>query len=137
MMRALGALMLGAAIGAAGLFPAEAQETKKADKAEIKGGIEGKVKKVDVDKDILTITVDGRDRTFTITDDTTIVGPRGGLVRRRLKDPRFHPGLEIIVVPEGKAAKEIHLGYDRKDSEETASESKSSTKGGASKRADE
>jgi len=72
--------------------------------------------------------VDGRDRTFTITDDTTIVGPRGGLVRRRLKDPRFHPGLEITVVPDGKNAKELHLGYDRKDSEETANEPKSPSK---------
>jgi hypothetical protein len=128
MMRALGALMLSAAIGAAGLLSAEAQETKKADKSEIKGGIEGKVKKVDAEKETLIITVDGRDRTFTVTDDTTIVGPRGGLVRRRLKDPRFHPGLEITVVPDGKTAKELHLGYDRKDSEETANEPKSPSK---------
>ena len=136
MMRALGALMLSAAIGAAGLLPAEAQETKKAEKPQIKGGIEGKVKKVDVDKETLTITVDGKERTFAITDDTTIVGPRGGLVRRRLKDPRFHPGLEITVVADGKTAKELHLGYDRKDSEEAANEPKSSTKG-ASKRPEE
>src|SRR5215471_16123464 len=121
MARALGILVLGAAIGAAGLLPAGAQETKKADKPAIKGAIEGKVKKVDVDKETLTITVDGRERTFTITDETTIVGPRGGLVHRRLKDPRFHEGLEITVVAEGKTAKELHLGYDRKDSEEKGS----------------
>jgi hypothetical protein len=123
MMRALGILMLSAAMGAAGLLPAEAD-----DKPEIKGGIEGKVEKVDVDKETLTITVNGKDRTFTVTDDTTIVGPRGGLVRRRLKDPRFHPGLEITVVAEGKAAKELHLGIDRKGSEEAVAEPKSPTK---------
>src|SRR5262245_54945704 len=126
MARALGILVLGAAIGAAGLLPAGAQETKKADKSEIKGGIEGKVKKVDVDKEILTITVDGKERTFTVTEDTTIVGPQGGTVRRRLKDPRFHEGLEITVVADGKTAKELHLGYDRKDS---AGEAKPSTTG--------
>jgi hypothetical protein len=125
MMRALGALVLGAAIGAGGLLSAEPQ---KSDKPEIKGGIEGKVKKVDADKGTLTITVDGRERSFTITDDTTIVGPRGGLVHRRLKDPRFHEGLEVTVVAEGKTAKEIHLGYDRKDSEETAGAPKSTSK---------
>lgn len=129
MRRTLGGLVLGAVIATAGLLSAEAQEPKKADKPEIKGGIEGKIKKVDADKDTLTITTEGRERTFTITDDTTIVGPRGGLVRRRLKDPRFHEGLEVTVVPEGKTAKEIHLGYDRKDADEKPSETKSSPKG--------
>src|SRR5262245_31104042 len=128
MMRALGILMLSAAIGAAGLLPADAQETKKFDKPDIKGGIEGKVKRVDVDKETLTITVHGKERTFTITDATTIVRRRGGVVRRRLKDPRFHAGLEIIVVAEGKTAKELHLGYDRKDADEAAGEPKSPTK---------
>lgn len=128
MMRSVSALLLAALIGTAGLFSADAQETKKPDKPEIKGGIEGNVKKVDVDKETLTITVNGKDRTFTITDDTTIVGPRGGLVRRRLRDPRFHSGLEITVVPAGNTAKEVHLGYDRKDAEEKESEPKPAAK---------
>ena len=83
MMRHVSALFLAALIGTAGLFSAGAQETKKSDKPEIKGGIEGTVKKVDGDKKTLTIIVNGKERTFTVTDDTTIVGPRGGLVRRR------------------------------------------------------
>jgi hypothetical protein len=129
MMRTLGGLVLGAAIATAGLLSAEPQDTKKADKPQIKGGIEGKLKKVDTEKETVIITVDSKDRTFTITDDTVIVGPRGGLVRRRLKDPRFHPGLDVIVVPEGNKVKELHLGYDRKDADETAGQPKSSTKG--------
>jgi hypothetical protein len=128
MMRAVRALLLSAALGAVGLLSAEAQETKKSDKPEIKGGIEGTVKKVDVDKETLTITIDGKERTFTITDDTIIVGPRGGLVRRGLKDPRFHAGMEIVVLIEGKTAKELHLGYDRKDAAGAAGESKSPPK---------
>jgi hypothetical protein len=131
MMRGVSALFLAALIGTAGLFSAKAQETKKSDKPEIKGGIEGEVKKVDADKEILTITVNGRERTFTITDDTTIVGPRGGLVRRRLKDRRFHEGLEITVVADGKTAKELHLGYDRKDDDEKDSKAKPAAKGTA------
>jgi hypothetical protein len=118
-------------IGTAGLFSAGAQETKKSDKPEIKGGIEGEVKKVDVDKETLTITVDGKERTFTVTDDTTIVGPRGGLVRRRLKDPRFHEGMDITVVADGKTAKELHLGYARKSADDKDSKSKPATKGTA------
>jgi hypothetical protein len=129
MARSVSALFLAALIGAAGLFSAEAQEPKKSDKPEIKGGIEGEVKKVDVDKETLTMTVNGKERTFTITDDTTIVGPRGGLVRKRLKDRRFHEGLEVTVVADGQKAKEVHLGYDRKDTDEKESKPKPTAKG--------
>ena len=125
MMRVLGSLILGVLIVSAGL-----QSTKAEDKPEIKGGIEGKVKKVDVDKETLTIVVDGKERTFTITDDTTIVGPRGGLVRRRLKDPRFHEGLEITVVASGKTATELHLGVDRRKEQERKTTAKGTTKRG-------
>jgi predicted RNA-binding protein len=131
MTRTVHALFLAALLGAAGVFSADAQEAKRFDKPDIKGGIEGKVKKVDLDKQTLTITANGRDRTFTITDDTTMVGPRGGLVRRRLRDPRFHEGLDIIVVPDGSTAKELHLGYDRRAAQEKENEPKPSTKGTA------
>jgi hypothetical protein len=131
MTRTVSALFLGALIGAAGVFSADAQETKRFDKPDIKGGIEGKVKAVDLDKQTLVVTVNGRDRTFTITDDTTMVGPRGGLVRRRLRDPRFHEGLEIIVVPDRNTAKELHLGSDRRAAQEKENEPKPSTRGTA------
>jgi hypothetical protein len=127
MMRTLGASFLGVVIAAAGLLSAGA------DKPEIKGGIEGKVKKVDVDKETLTVTVDGKQRTFTVTEDTTIVGPRGGLVRRRLKDPRFHEGLEITVVATGNTAKELHLGVDRRSNQEPKATGKGATKSGEGK----
>ena len=74
--------------------------------------IEGKVKKVDHEKSTLTITTDdGKERTFEITDDTTMVGPRGGLVRRGLKDPRFHEGMGLTIVAKGTTATEVHLGF--------------------------
>ena len=85
-MRSFGAMVLGVAVCSLAFLSATADDKK----TEIKGGIEGKVKKVDVDAMTLTITTEqGRDRTFTVNDDTTMVGPRGGKVRRRLKDPRF------------------------------------------------
>jgi hypothetical protein len=125
----LSALTLGAAICIAALPPAEAQSDKK---SEIKGGIESKIKSVDADAGKLTVTTaDGKDRTFTVNDDTTIVGPRGGVVRRRLKDPRIHAGLEITVVAAGTTAKELHLGYDRKEkgAEDMSATEKAPTKG--------
>ena len=82
----LNALFVGAAIATL-VVPAAAQ----AKKSDIQGGIEGKVKTVDVDKGTLTITTDaGRERTFTVNEDTTMVGPRGG---------GFHEANEWVDVP--------------------------------------
>jgi hypothetical protein len=115
MRRAPSLLLTGITICVIGLLSAEAQETTKATKAEkpqIPGGIEGHVKRVDVEKATLTIvTTSGAERTFSVTDDTTMLGPRGGKVRRRLHDPRFHEGMELTVVASGSTAKEVHLGY--------------------------
>jgi hypothetical protein len=83
-------------------------------KTEIKGGIEGYVKSVDLEGKKLTIMVpQGRDRTFTITDETMMFGPNGGKVRKHLKDPRFREGFHVTVVPEGNNAEEVHLGFAR------------------------
>jgi hypothetical protein len=114
MSRTLNALVAGAMICAVGLLAAVAQEPRKGEKPQIPGGIEGHVKSVDHEKETLSITTsDGRERTFTITEETTMLGPRGGKVRSRLKDRRFHEGMEVTVVAAGATAKEVHLGYDR------------------------
>jgi hypothetical protein len=125
MWRIVGSLVLGALVVAAPLA-ADAGE-----KQEIKGGIDGKVKKVDVDKNTLTITTaQGKDRTFKVTDETIVLGPRGGKVRNQLKDPRFHEGFPVIIVADGATAAEIHFGFARDESApktETAKAVKSST----------
>ncbi len=108
MWRTLGTLILGTGVCLAGILPAGADDQK----TPIKGGIEGKVKKVDVEGKKLTITTtQGRERAFTITDDTTLVGPRGGKVRRHLNDPRFHEGFPVTIVADGATAQEVHLGF--------------------------
>lgn len=140
MWRRVVVLVVGAAFSAAASLPAPGQEPKKPTPAPIKGGIEGKVKKVDPDKMTVTITTsDGKERTFTVADDTTMVGPRGGLVKRGLKDPRFHEGMEVTVVASGTKATEVHLGYDRRDAGAAgaqagkATESKPAAPGAAAK----
>ena len=108
MWRTLGAMILGTGVCLAGIVPASADDQKTA----IKGGIEGHVKMVDVaGKKLIITTAQGRERTFTITDDTTMVGPRGGKVRRHLKDPRFREGFPVTIVAEGTTAEEVHLGF--------------------------
>jgi hypothetical protein len=116
MLRTLGALVAGATICAVGLLSAHAQDTKKSEKAEIPGGIEGTIKGVDKEKGTVSVlTSEGKARTFTVTEDTTILGARGGKVRSRLNDRRFREGLDITVVATGTTAKELHLGIYRRD----------------------
>jgi hypothetical protein len=116
MRRTIGALVLGVTACSTLLMTASAR-----DEQVIKGGIEGKIKAVDADMNKLTITTaQGRDRTFTITDDTTMLGPRGGKVRHRMHDKRFHPGLDIVIVAQGTTATEVHLGFSRGGGPETA-----------------
>jgi hypothetical protein len=103
----------GTAICSAILLSANAQE-QKTERHKIAGGIDGRIKSVDADAHTLTVTTDeGRTRTYTITDDTTMVGPRGGKVRHRLKDPRFREGFRVTIVANGNMAEEVHLGFAR------------------------
>jgi hypothetical protein len=123
MWRTVGTILLGAAIGSAGL-PSTRADEPKARTNEIKGGVEGKVKAVDVQNKTLTIvTAQGRERTFTITKDTTMLGPRGGKVKGRLKDKRFHEGMSVTVVAEGNTASEVHLGFQHRGEGASAAES--------------
>jgi hypothetical protein len=118
MLRSITILITGSTLCTIGLLSASAQEPKKGEKAEIPGGIEGHVKSVDVEKQTLSIkTSTGTERTFRITNDTTMIGPRGGKVRNRLKDRRFHEGMEVTIVAQGTTAKEVHLGYDRRNAQ--------------------
>ena len=104
--------LLSVAIGTIGVLSARSAQAKD---PEVKDGIAGKVVKVDVTNNTITIADENnRERTYSVTEETVIVGPRGGVVHRRLKDRRFHSGLPITVVADGKAAAELHLGYDRK-----------------------
>jgi hypothetical protein len=133
MLRTLSALFAGAAIGAVGLMSAAAQEPKRSERPEIPGGIEGQVKSVDPEKHTLSITTPGgRVRTFTITEDTTMLGPRGGKVRHRLRDPRFREAIEITVVADGNTAKELHLGFRHRAHADSANRPTSSAKPGIS-----
>jgi hypothetical protein len=123
--RTIGSVLCVAALGTIGLMAAAAADTKATD---IKDGIPGKIVKVDVEQATVTIAgEDGRERTFNVTEETVIVGPRGGAVHKRLKDPRFHSGLGIVVVANGKAAAQLHLGYDRKARKSTTAASTSSS----------
>jgi hypothetical protein len=116
MFRTLTNLFVVTTISGLGWISAGAQESKKDEKPQIPGGIEAHVKRVDPEKETLTIvTAGGAERTLNVTEETTLLGPRGGKVRRGLHDPRFHEGMSLTVVVSGTTAKEIHLGYSRRE----------------------
>ena len=135
MRRASSLLLTGGTVCFMALLSVEAQEATKPEKPHIAGGIEGQVKRVDVEKSTLTIvTTGGAERTFTLTDDTTMLGPRGGKVRRRLNDPRFHEGMELTVVASGTTAKEVYLGYSRRQKDDAKEEGTAGGKAAAKPR---
>jgi hypothetical protein len=106
--RATGTLLCAIAIAALATVSAQAAGS------DVKGGVEGKVVKVDATKGTVTITSEGSEKTYNVSATTQIVGPRGGLVHRRLHDKRFHEGLPITVVATGTTATQLLLGVDRK-----------------------
>jgi hypothetical protein len=120
MWRILSLLCLGAAVSIAGAQrPRIGDRTQE--KHQIPGGIEGTVKSVDVENKQLTIvTAQGREHTYTVSDDTMMAGPRGGKVRKHLKDPRFREGFPVTIVAQGSTATEIHFGFTPGGSQEKA-----------------
>jgi len=89
----------------------EKEKTKEAPKVK---EVVGMFKSKDVSKKTVTITVDGKDRTFKVADSTKIVGPRGGESDDRLKDDRIDKGYKLTIVPDAKeedVAAEIRLPF--------------------------
>jgi hypothetical protein len=67
----------------------------------------GVLKSVNKDTGAVTITADGKDLDFTVTDDTKVFAPGPGLepLRDRLNDDRVKPGVDVmfrVVTKDGK-----------------------------------
>jgi hypothetical protein len=110
--------------------PKDKDKAPPKDKAAVKE-IVGMFKSKDLTKKTLTITVDGKDKTFKITDDTKIQGPRGG--EAELKDDRLDKGYKITVVANAKnadEAAEVKLPYrdDREGADKDKAKDKSKDK---------
>jgi hypothetical protein len=53
-----------------------------------------KVKKIDLDGMVTTLTVDGKDREFALSEDTRVVGGKGESLKERLSG--FKPGTDVM-----------------------------------------
>lgn len=56
----------------------------------------GKVKALDAEKKTITITVDGKDETFSLTGDTRVMGPDGKTVAKPFDDKGLSPGSAVM-----------------------------------------
>jgi translation elongation factor P/translation initiation factor 5A len=65
-------------------------------------GLKGKIKKLDVEKKTVTLTVAGKDQEFVLTDDTKVGGAAADAktLKDRLKD--FKEGSEVEIITKGK-----------------------------------
>lgn len=70
----------------------------------------GTIKRVDVEKGIVTLTADGKDRELVVTDATRIMGASGGEVKGRLKDAGFKEGAEVFFKVEQKGGRSVLVG---------------------------
>jgi hypothetical protein len=89
--------------------------------------VTGLFKSKDVKGKSLTITVDGKDRTFRVPDECKILGPRGGEAEARLEDDRLDKGFKVTVTPDGKDAElavEIRLAFRNERDDGSAKEKK-------------
>jgi hypothetical protein len=78
--------------------------------AVLAGEYRGKVKSVDPDKSTITVTIDDKDKTFKVTDDTKIVrgkGDKSKEVKDGLKNEKaWSKNPNVIITTEGEGAKE-------------------------------
>lgn len=112
----VGALVLFCCIGTAS---AQKDKTKKdkATKDKEPPYTVGKVLKVDESKGTITIALKtGRSQTFSVDDKTKILGPRGGVSKKRLKDDRLAPGYEVKILTGRSKTKatEVKLAYRKR-----------------------
>jgi hypothetical protein len=67
-----------------------------------------KIKKIDLEKRILTLTVGDKDRDYVIADDTRVLGVEGKDVKERFKG--IKEGMEVMFKAESKDGKEVLVG---------------------------
>src|SRR5437870_7717824 len=67
----------------------------------------GELKKVDPDKGTITVTVDGKDKDFMVSNDVKILDAKGGDLKDSLKSSVLKAGVPIIVISATKDGKEV------------------------------
>ena len=73
--------------------------------------VKGKVVKVDVKKNVITIMTENGAKEYDVNKDTKFVGPKGGVSAKGIEDDRLKPGAEVTLKVAGnnKTVHEVQL----------------------------
>lgn len=70
--------------------------------------LRGKLKSLDLEKREAVVTIDEKDRTFVLSDQTQVLDASGDTLAEKLKD--FKAGVDLFVRPETRDGREVLLG---------------------------
>jgi hypothetical protein len=68
----------------------------------------GKVKSIDLDRLLITLTVEDSDHTYALTEDTKVLGATGKNLKKNLE--RLKPGTELMFKVEKRGGKDVIVG---------------------------
>jgi hypothetical protein len=73
--------------------------------------VKGKVVKVDLKKNTITVITDDGEKVYTVNAETKFIGPKGGVSDAGIKDDRLVKGAEVKLVIAGnnRTIREVHL----------------------------
>jgi hypothetical protein len=73
--------------------------------------VKGKVVKVDVKKNVLTVMTEDGKKDYDVNKDTKFIGPKGGVSEKGIEDDRLKPGAEVTLKVAGnnRTLHEVHL----------------------------
>jgi Cu/Ag efflux protein CusF len=97
MFRRLSLLVIALLLGTLAADFAQAQEVQR-----------GTLKKLDVEKHLIVVTIDGKDHELTLTDDTQVLGGQGDSLAEKLRS--FKEGSEIFVKAGQRGGKQVVQG---------------------------
>jgi hypothetical protein len=73
--------------------------------------VKGKVVKVDVKKNAITVKTEDGNKVYEVNKDTKFIGPKGGVSDKGIEDDRLEPGAEVTLKVAGnnRTLREVHL----------------------------
>ena len=73
--------------------------------------MKGKLVKVDVKKNVLTVKTDDGDKSYDVNEETKFIGPKGGVSDKGINDERLKAGVELKLVIAGnnRTLREVHI----------------------------
>lgn len=73
--------------------------------------MKGKLVKVDVKKNVLTVKTDDGDKNYDVNEETKFIGPKGGVSDKGINDERLKAGVELklLIAGNNRTLREVHI----------------------------